>query len=220
MRQGYEGIIRNAAQEVEYAVDCAKDLTSEVETRKLWRAWSGMLDHYVKAVSAMRRATDQGKSKGWSDSLLADQRRDQVLQYAVQARDHAAHVFESARDAEPSSVSLGNFIRVSGNSNVTLKGNVVVGPDGRVSPLPDGTIFTAGGRYHGGSIPKSLLTQQDHYVIISDVKTRSGIWTVPNLSTPPERRAKEIAAYVCEWLQKKFEELVALAKDNVNNQPR
>jgi hypothetical protein len=219
MRRGYEGIIENAMQEAEYAVDCAKDLTSEVETRKLWRAWSGMLDHYVKAVSAMRRATDEGKSKGWSDSLLAEQRRDPFLQYAVQARDHAAHVFESAREAEPSSVSLGNFIKIYGNSNVTLKGNVVVDSDGRTNPLPDGTIFATNGRYRGGSIPKSLLTQQDHYVVVSDVKTRSGIWTVPNLSTPPERRAKEIAAYVCEWLQKKIKELEALAKDNTNNHP-
>lgn len=97
MRQGYQEILDNAEQEVEYVSDFLSDLLNTVETRKLWRAWSGILEHYVKAVSALRRATDQGKSKAWSDRLMHQQKEDPILQYAYQSRDHAAHVFEGKR---------------------------------------------------------------------------------------------------------------------------
>lgn len=63
------------------------------ETRKLWRAWSGILEHYVKAVSALRRATDQGKPKALSDGLIHQQKDDSILQYAYQSRNHSTHVF-------------------------------------------------------------------------------------------------------------------------------
>ena len=138
MRQGYEEILHNAGQEVDYVADFLEDLKSVEETRKLWRAWSGVLDHYVKAVSALRRATDQGKSKGWSDRLRTGQKNDPLLQYAFQSRDHASHVFEGKRKAMPRAVSVGGLISLSGNSSVTLSNNTVVGSDGSVRKLPDG----------------------------------------------------------------------------------
>lgn len=196
MRQGYEEILHNAAQEVEYVADLLEELTSVEETRKLWRAWSGILDHYVKAVSALRRATDQGNSKAWSDRLLIDQKSDPVLQYAFQSRDHASHVLEGKREANPRTVSVGGLISVSGNSRVALSNNVVVGPHGSVHKLPDGTFSTKDGRYAGGSIPRGEVNEHEHYVILKDVKTRSGVWPVPNPNTPPTKQAIEIARHV------------------------
>jgi hypothetical protein len=152
MRAGYEEIIQNASQEVEYVNDFLNELSSVDETRKLWRAWSGLLEHYSKAVSALRRATDQGRSKGWSDRLRSEQRVDPFLQYAFQARDHATHVFETKRETSPRAVSIDSLISISGNSLVTMSNNIVIEADGSIRGLPEGTIVTSDGRYSGGSI--------------------------------------------------------------------
>ncbi len=217
MRPGYETILENAAQEVNYVKDFADDLTSVEETRKLWRAWSGILDHYVKAVSALRRATDQGASKRWSDSLLATQKDDPILQYAFQSRDHASHVFEGKREASPRSVSIGGAISVSGDSSVTLLNNKVIGPDGVTRELPNGDLVTKGGRYAGGSISRAEISEHEHFVVLKDVKTRSGLWKIPNPDTQKSKQAIEIAHYVCEWLKIKLSEAEELAKVNKVN---
>ncbi len=212
MRIGYEDILHNAAQEVDYVADFLAELTSVEETRKLWRAWSGVLEHYVKAVSALRRATDQGKSKGWSDGLLAEQKNDPILQYAFQSRDHASHVFEGKREAKPRSVSLGSLLSVSGNANVTLSNNVIVGADGSFSKLPEGTLRINGGRYAGGSIPRDAINEHEHFVILKDVRTRSGVWPIPNPKTHQSTQAIEIAGHVHEWLKMKLSEAKELAE--------
>lgn len=216
MRQGFEEILHNAAQEVEYVTDYLTELSSVEETRKLWRAWSGLLEHYVKAVSALRRATDQGKSKGWSDSLLANQRADPILQYAFQSRDHASHVFEGKREASPRAVSLEGFISLSGNSSGVFSNNKVIGPDGKVHKLPEGTMSISDGRYAGGTIPKESIIELEHYVILTEVKTRSGVWPIPNPQTKPSEQALEIAQYVANWLTVRLgeaQEMSQLARD-------
>lgn len=210
MRQGYEVTIQNASQEVEYVSDFLEELSSEEETRKLWRAWSGLLDHYSKSVAALRRATDQGPSKRWSDSLLNEQKNDPILQYAFQARAHATHVFETKRETSPRAVSIGNLVSISGNSSVTLSNNTVI-ESGRIHRLPDGTIYTKDGRYSGGTIPREAVQEQEHYVVLSDVTTRSGVWRVPNPKTVRSRQAIEIAEHVLNWLRQKLGEAEALA---------
>lgn len=204
--------MNNATHEIEYVKDFLGELTSVKETRKLWRAWSGILEHYVKAVSALRRATDQGASKKWSDSLLAAQRDDPILQYAHQARDHASHVFEGKREAYPRSVSVGGVISLSGNSSVTLLNNTVIGPDGVAQKLPDGNLITKEGRYAGGSISRYAISEHDHFVILNDVKTRSGLWKIPNPETQKSKQAIEIAHHVYEWLLLKLSEANELVK--------
>jgi len=206
MRQGYQEILKNAEQEAEYVSDFVEELSATFETRKLWRAWSGVLDHYVKTVSALRRATDQGKSKAWSDGLIRQQKNDPILQFAYQTRDHAAHVFEGKRETSPRSVKIGNFISISGNSNVTLSNNRMIGPDGRVSKLPDGVLNTNDGRYAGGTIPRNAVQEREHFLVLKDVKTRSGVWLVPNQKTHPEKQALEIAQHVNNWLKAKLTE--------------
>ncbi|WP_340242030.1 hypothetical protein [Sulfitobacter pontiacus] len=193
--------------------DFVVELTEISETRKLWRAWSGVLEHYVKTVSALRRATDQGKSKSWSDGLLHQQKADPILQYAYQSRDHVAHVFEGKREASPRSVSIGNFVTMSGNSSITLLNNTIIGPDGRVSKLPDGVLKTKDGRYAGGTISKNEIQEREHFVVLKDVKTRSGTWPIPNPKTRPEKRAIEIAQHVDRWLQTKLAEARKMAED-------
>ncbi|MBR9653549.1 hypothetical protein [Thalassovita aquimarina] len=211
MRPGYQEILENAGLEVEYVLDFLSELKSTEETRKLWRAWSGFLEHYVKAVSAMRRATAQGKSKSWSDSLLHQQRNDAILQYAYQARDHASHVFEGKREANPRSVSLGGMISVAGNSSVSLSNNFKIGPDGIVHKIPDGVLKTENGRYAGGTIPKNAVEEHQHFLVLKDVETRSGVWPIPNPETHPEKRAIEIAEHVASWLEARLHEVKKLA---------
>ncbi|SOC30101.1 hypothetical protein [Thalassospira xiamenensis] len=213
MRVGYTSILSNALQEIEYASDSANDLKSNKDSKKLWKAWSELLDHYVKAVSAMRRATDQGSSKKWSDSLLEEQRRNKILQYAYQARDNANHVFEMTRRVEEPSVSLGKIIRITGNSRVTFRDNYIVDPQGVKYIMPNGQITTQGGRFKGGNFPREVLKQNEHYLVISEVQTRSGFYDIPNLDTKEENRANEIAECICYWLDKKKNELISLAKE-------
>lgn len=206
MRAGHRQILTNAKAEVEYVLDFVEELVSTEDTRKLWRAWAGMLDHHVKAVSAMRRATDQGRSKAWSDALLHQQRSDPILQYAFQARDHATHVFESRREASPRAVSLGNLLSIGGSSHVTIEDCGVVDAAGVLHKFPDGTIEIRDGRYAGGTIPRAAVREQEHFLVVADVTNRSGTWRVPNPGTPPERRASEIAAHVARWLQDRLRE--------------
>lgn len=213
MRQGHREILANAEQEAYYVSDFVEELAKVSETRKLWRAWSGVLEHYVKAVSALRRATDQGKSKAWSDELLHLQKADPILQYAYQSRDHAAHVFEGKREASPRSVNIGNFISLSGNSSVTLSNNTIIGADGRVSNLPDGVLHTKDGRYAGGTISRNAVQEREHFIVLKDVKTRSGIWPIPNQKTHPEKQAMEIAQHVDNWLKTKLAEAKKMAED-------
>lgn len=212
MRQGYQEILDNAEQEAEYVSDFVVELSATSETRKLWRAWSGILEHYVKTVSALRRATNQGKSKAWSDGLIHQRKSDPILQYAYQSRDHAAHVFEGKREASPRSVNIGNFISIGGNSNVTLSNNTMIGPDGRVSQLPDGVLNTEDGRYSGGTIPRNAVQEREHFIVLKDVKTRGGDWPVPNQKTHPEKQAIEIAEHVNNWLKTKLTEAKELAE--------
>ncbi|MDR7123754.1 hypothetical protein [Pseudotabrizicola sp. 4114] len=217
MRQGYEDILSNAELEVEYVADLVVELVTTKETRKLWRAWSGILEHYVKAVSALRRATDQGTSKGWSDSLLHQQRDDILLHYAFQSRDHANHVFEGKREASPRSVKLDDIFSISGNASVTIRGVSVVGRGGVARNLPSGVINTRDGFYAGGTIPKSSIREQKHYLVLTDVKTRSGVWSIPNPKTHPEKQAIEIAIYARDWLNAKLKEANELAAQEKRN---
>lgn len=212
MRQGYIEILENAAQEAEYVADFVIELSQVSETRKLWRSWSGILDHYVKAVSALRRATDQGKSKSWSDELKYQQKADSILQYAFQSRDHASHVFEGKREVSQRFVSLGGLISVGGNANVTMLNNTVIDHNGHVSKLPNGMLQTEDGRYASGTIPRGAVEEHAHFVILSTVNTRSGIWHVPNPETKPEFQALEIGQYLSKWLEIKIAEAKEMAK--------
>ena len=216
MRENYQIILKNAATEVEYAEDCLKDLINTQEASKLWKAWSGLLDHYVKAVSALRRATDTGSSKRWSDQVLFQQKNDLILHYAFQARDQANHTFENSRDAEPHSISIGGAIRLSGNSSVYMSGNRVIGPSGETYNLPDGFIETKDGRYAGGTIPKHQLTQHEPYLVISEARTRSGTYPIPNPDTAPEKRAQEIGEHVLAWLKRLHKEATELASFEIS----
>lgn len=213
VRQGYQEILANAEQDLEYVSDFVLELSRTEETRKLWRAWSGFLEHYVKTVSALRRATDQGKSKAWSDGLKHQQKKDPILQFAFQSRNNASHVFEEKREAVPRSVNIGNFISVGGNSKGTLSNNRKIGPDGRVSKLPDGVLRTENGRYAGGTIPRQSVQEHEHFIVLKTVRNKSGVWQVPNQKTPREKQAIEIANYVMAWLEIKLSEAKELAKE-------
>lgn len=217
MRQGYQDILANAEQEVEYVIDLVSELSSNHQTRKLWRAWSGILDHYVKAVSAMRRATDQGQSKAWSDSILYQQRNDPVLQYAMQARNSTNHRLEERRDAEPRSVSIEGFIAVSGNSEITFTDNIVVGPDGVPRKLQNGVLKTEDGRYAGGTLPRSAVQEREHFLILRDVKMlNGGVCYLPNPKTPREQQAIEISQHVANWLTEMLETVKDMARKEEN----
>lgn len=213
MKSGYEIILRNASQEVAYVEDCLSDLRTETETRKLWRAWSGILDHYVKAVSAMRRATLEGPSKRWADALLSEQRDNDFLNYAFQSRDHANHVFEQVRTVQPRSVNLAPLVSVSGDANIILKDNFQIDKDGTAHKLPEGQLLVKDGRYAGGSIMKSEVSEFEHFVLLGEVKTRSGVYPLPNPESDRASQAIEIGAYVLEWLQLKLEEAIRLAAE-------
>lgn len=110
-------------------------------------------------------------------------------------------------------MSLGNFISAGGNSQITLSNNTVIGPDGRVSKLPDGFFNTTDGRYDGGTIPINAVQEREHFVILKDVKTRSGVWQIPNPDTLPENRAIEIGQYVHNWLRERSLEARELERD-------
>ncbi|QFS82349.1 mechanosensitive ion channel family protein [Roseivivax sp. THAF197b] len=213
MREGYKGILKNAEIAISYAGDHLEELRHADEARALWRAWSGFLDQYVKAVAALRRATDTGSSKSWSDKLLQEQRSHPYLQYAFQARDHANHVFEDEKEARERSVSIGDFIRVSGDSSIELYNNRIIHPDGRVERLPDGKLEVKGGRYAGGSIGREGVKEHEHFLVLKDVKTRSGVYRVPNEAIIAEHQAIELGQVVVEWLQAKLQEAEKMRED-------
>jgi hypothetical protein len=206
MRSGFTEILQNAEFEVEYVFDFVRELSTTEETRKLWRAWAGVLEHYVKAVSAMRRATDQGSSKAWSDDIIYQQKNDPILQYAFQARDHATHVFEAKRDASPRTVSIGNGISISlpGEWVAKLGNNLHVKSDGSTHLLPEGTLKANDGRYVGGTIPKSAIQEREHYLILAEITTRSGTYSIPNPEIDPEKRALHVAEHLAKWLKSRL----------------
>jgi hypothetical protein len=92
-----------------------------------------------------------------------------------------------------------------------MSNNTVVGSDGKIQKLPDGTIFTNDGKYSGGTIPQSAVTENEHYIVLTDVKTRSGVWRVPNPETHRSKQAIEIAKYVSVWLNSKLSEAKEIA---------
>lgn len=214
MRNGFEQILGNAKQDIQFVEDCLEELRTEKKTRKLWKAWFGLIDHYSKAVSAMRRATDQGKSKAWSDKLLSEQKRDHILQYALKARDHSNHVFEDKREVRPSIYEAGNLFRISGpvNAQIASYNNVVIGPDGVQQPDLQGAFRLKEGVYAGGSIGESQLKKYDHALVLNDVTTRGKTYKLPNPNTPKAKQAIEIGEYVLEWLKTKATEAEELAK--------
>lgn len=210
MRPNHAQILQNAAMEVEYVDHYLSELCSVEDTGHLWRAWSGLLEHYVKAVSAMRRATDQGASKGWSDKLLSEQKSNEFLQYASQARHAASHVFEGKRAARHRSVLVGGVLGFSGDLNITLPSNSVIGPDGQVKRLPEGTLNTRDGKYHSGSIARSSVEEHDHHLILDTIVNRGVEWPLPNPKTVRSQQAQEIGKFVSIWLNTKLKEAKAL----------
>jgi hypothetical protein len=87
----------------------------------------------------------------------------------------------------------------------------MIGPDGQVSKLPDGVINTKDGRYVGGTISRNAVQEREHFIVLKDVKTRSGVWPIPNQKTHPEKQAIEIAQYVDNWLKSKLAEAKKMA---------
>lgn len=214
MRQGYETILKNAEREIRYVADFVKDLQNEQDIERLWRAWSGLLGHYVNAVSALRRATDQGASKSWSDKLIPEQKNDVILYFAFQARNEYVHNLETERETKPGGVNIaGNAVRVEGNFNlnITFDNCATRGADGRALPL-HGEAQIREGKLAKTTLPVGMTKQGNHYVVLSAVKARDGsVLQVPNPNTPKDEQAVEVASYVRDWLQQKLAEAKALA---------
>ncbi|MGN7870589.1 hypothetical protein [Paracoccus sp. 22332] len=213
MRLGWEKILRNAEVEIEYHNDFLEELQNTKETAKLRRAWSGLLGHYVNSVSAMRRATDAGPSKKWSDKLYPDQKRDPILQYAKVARDADVHVFEEERRVVHRAVTFGSILSVSGNVNVIFDRNTLIGNDGISRRLPDFSLKVEDGRVAKSSIPKAAFQEKCHYIELRSIKSRDGaVYQVPNPHVLPELQAIEIGRHTGRWIQARFREACDLAR--------
>ena len=214
MKHDFEVAMQNAEMEIDYASDFAQQLINETETKKLWRAWSGLLQHYVLAVSAMRTASNGGSHKLWSDRLLADQKSQPSLLYAFQARNAEKHSIENARDVQPRSSSIQNFIKVSGNAqNLQIHNNYSVDQHGNKTKLPEGRADFIDGRVVSGTIDHSSFKEIEHFIRLSTVVNRGIEFPVPDLGEPTERIAIQIATNVVEWLELKYDELKELAKN-------
>lgn len=211
VRQGTENIIKNAEREVRYAKTCLDCLKAEEEAEELWRHWSALLDHYVKAVSAMRRATNNGTTKAWSDRLLSEQKSDPVLHYAFQSRDHANHVFESLRTAAPRSTSwksktFGN-VRFTGDNSDIRFFKTTTDPDGNTKEHLVAEMNTKDGRYQSGSLKEDEVSERPAFIELTDVKTRSGLHSVPDLGVDKPRQAAEIGDRIIDWLETKLSDV-------------
>ncbi|QBF32170.1 hypothetical protein [Thalassococcus sp. S3] len=213
MDRNHETILENAQQEVDYVKDYLDDLAAEEETRKLWRAWFGVLTHYVNAVSALRRATSCGASKGWSDNLKNEQKQDEWLRFAFQARDAANHVFESKRHTEPRRASVG-VISMSNAAHVHISDYTELDHEGNVVTRYSGALDVADGRYTHGTFPRDKVEEHEHQLVLTEVKTRSGTYAPPKTESTGTQQAIEIGNYLLDWLRQKLFEAQNLAEQD------
>jgi len=214
MIERFEAVLNNAEMEIDYAKDYAQQLKIETETRKLWRAWSGLLQHYVLAVSAMRTASNGGSDKLWSDRLLSEQKSVPSLLYAFQARNAEKHALENARDVQPRSSSVQGLITISGDiDNLKMHDNYSIDEYGNKCLLPAGDAKFIDGRMVEGTIDRSALEEHDHFIRLSAVTNRGVKFPVPDMGIPAEGAAIQIATDIVEWLEKKYAELKELASN-------
>jgi len=219
----FETTLQNAAMEVEYARDALTDLKSESETRKLWKAWAALLTHYVKATGAMRHATNGGSSKRWSDNLIFVQKSDPFLSYGFHARNSEGHALDAKREVAPKSASIPGAIKVEGTvKNLKFLGNSLIGPDGRKTPIPDFTGNIVDGKVFGDSGERSWFVETDHFVRLNIIHdNRSGkSFPLPNVGSPKERQAIEIADYIVIWLEEKLADALDMAESEKERKKR
>lgn len=211
MKTDIDSAIANANMEIEYANDLFHSLRTEHETRKLWRAWSGFLAHYVSAVSAMRFASNQGSTKLWSDKLLSEQKLNANLNYMLQSHNAGKHRSQAPRVVEPKSASIGNFIKISGNiENLTLSNNTVKDQYGVTRKLPEGKARIIDGRFVEGTIDLGAIDKSEHFVRLQPVENRGVVYDVPSMDVTDDLKAIHLAEEVVTWLDAKFSELKEL----------
>jgi hypothetical protein len=145
-------VLANAKHAIHDTRLCLEDLFKETEQHRLHKAWSGLLDHYIKAVAAMVRASSETPAKGWGDLLKATQRDDPMLQYAFQARNASNHVFELPRRAVGPSVQVGGAYTIRGDSRVSFEGCVFITPEGDYHFVSE-DIETQSGRLVESRVP-------------------------------------------------------------------
>ena len=215
MKNGFETLLKNARMDVEYSKDFLRDLETETETRKLWRAWGGLLENYVKAVGALRHATDGGRSKAWSDKLLHTQRTDPYLAYAFQFRNSDKHVIQQERGIQRRSASIPGFIHIEGSiKDFQFTNNKVINSDGTVTNLPDFMGDIKDGRMITQDGAKGPFVETEHFVRLTTVHDGRSKkkFEIPNSSTAPEHQAIELGHYICNWLQAKLNEATEMAE--------
>ncbi len=202
----YAVALRNARMHINYAGDELQELKEQKDTKKLWRNWSTFLENYVKAVGAMRYATNTGPQKKWSDELIHEQKTDEVLNYAFQARHADNHSMDTPKETENRHVRVGDGIVIQ-NGNDYFIDCTTVDRFGNVRKIADSKIIVVDGKIIEGSIfNKSQVREVDHFVKLSTIENRGSNYPVPNPDTAPEKQALEIAGYVYEWLKKKLSE--------------
>lgn len=215
MNKGFEVTLNNAVSDVEYTRDFLEQLETETETRKLWRAWSGLVENYVKAVGAMRHAAAGGSSKKWSDNLLSTQRSDVMLQYAYQARNAHAHAHERYRDVRARAATIPGIVEIQGSvGNFVFEGNTITSGEGENVPIPDVSATIFDGRVVAGIGATDIFVETDHFVRLAPIHSKrdNKTYDVPNTDVEEDRRAIELGRYICDWLSDRLSELQALAE--------
>lgn len=225
---GFESIWRNASANAADAKAHLEDLKKETEIHFLYRSWFGLLESYKDATAAIKRATSIGPSSAWSSRIYREQKENPFLHYAFHARNERSHRMEKPHALGSNWVSIGGAKNVSTVSNDRLKrqrGNIVINVPMRISTEKHSIIQGAsvtrpeGGTefidyldarrtgYHGEMRNTDIVRYESPYLKLSAIKTREGNEIqVPNVSTPPEKQAIEIAEYICEWLDQKMVE--------------
>lgn len=82
------------------AMRAASDVAS------LARLWEEFLTAQQQVFLRLKKAFEQGPSKAWCDSITNDQRSDDMLQYAMHARNANEHGIENITDTKPQQLGI------------------------------------------------------------------------------------------------------------------
>lgn len=198
MKLKFQTALENAEEELKSCNAAIRGLKSATDSSDARRNWQHFLFHYVTCFEALDTAMKNSAIKSRNSNMKFIRKNDQILQYAFQWRNAAAHRHHEERPIADASVSIGGgAISFSGDFDIIGNATVTYPREGISYTIPSMTIDN--GRITKASGP---VDYENHapYVILGLVENRGQKYDVPELPVPSDHAALYICTYVRNWL--------------------
>jgi hypothetical protein len=112
-----ETALEAAKEKLQHAREKVAAMTAATDIRMLARLWEEFLTLQQQVFLRLKKAFEHGHSKLWSDTVINDQRSDEMLLYLMHARNADEHGIEKITETNTGSLGIrprqGDTLRVN-----------------------------------------------------------------------------------------------------------